>query len=697
MITALIFVNNYINQIHLKINSMMRILILFCVLAFTGTSLDAQPFGNRQTREVMIKTAEEQYALQDYYRALDWYEKAYDEERDDELAYKIANLHLMLRDYKKAERWWGRVVNRRVNKKNPTNPYLPDARLTYGKVLKMTGSYPDAIEELKLFINETEDPKKIAIAKNEIAGAELARKMEVSMEWTVENGGKKLNSKYSEYSPVLVNENEMYFTAMRSEKVVELDGKTSDYHAKVLASNRGEKGWEEPMEVGGVNLNREDYHTGNISLAPDGRMFLTRVKLEGNVLAESKLYWSKKSADGWSPAKEVEGVNGDYIVRQPAVGELFGNQVLFFVSDMDGGYGGYDIYYSTMTADGFAPPVNLGDVINTISDEEAPFYKEGLLYFSSDGHPSIGGMDIFSSEWNGSVFSKPENVGMPINSMVDDLYYSIDEEGYHGLLISNREGTRSVKSKTCCTDIWEFRKEKVVLNLNALTFSEQQPLPGASVQLIEMLNNTPGQTSSKTNDNANSFAYTLKSEMAYMVIATKDGFFPDTVTFNTVGLTTSTDIEKKLYLKPEPKEPEFETYTINQPIELGNIYYDYDKADILPDAEKDLNLVLELMTKYPDMVIELSSHTDARGVKVYNRKLSQRRAESAKTWLLEKGITEERIKPVGYGEDQIRNHCANGVKCSDDEHRYNRRTEFTIVAGPTSIQIEKKRLKKQTK
>jgi outer membrane protein OmpA-like peptidoglycan-associated protein len=126
-----------------------------------------------------------------------------------------------------------------------------------------------------------------------------------------------------------------------------------------------------------------------------------------------------------------------------------------------------------------------------------------------------------------------------------------------------------------------------------------------------------------------------------------------------------------------------------------NIYYDFDKWNILPDAEKDLAVLEELMIKYPDMVIELSSHTDAQGKSKYNQRLSQKRAESAKEWLTEHGVSEDRIKPVGYGESQIRNKCVDGVKCSDEEHRYNRRTEFKIIAGPTSIQIEKTRLKKK--
>jgi len=676
----------------------MRPISTLILFMFTLGTLIAQPI-NRSTVDEMLATADEQFEMRDYYNALEWYEKVYDENRELDIAYKIASINEGLRDYRKAERWWKRIVNKRSRKK--PNPYMPAARFNYARMLKMNGKYSDARSEFQLYLSEAENPEIIAKAKMELIGCEMGREMDEVAGLKIENAGRKVNTKYSEYSPYLTSPTEMYFTAIQADKVIVVDETKDDFHSKAFVARKNGEKWGSPTALG-TNINREGYHIGNLSITADGnRMYFTRALLEGSELGESKIYYSDKGSDGWGAANEVAGVNGDYIAKQPVVGELFGSEVLFFVSNMDGGYGGFDVYYSTRRGDTYAPPVNLGEVINTKADDETPFYQSGVLYFSSEGHPGLGGFDVFSSEWNGSNWSKPLNLGKGYNSPQDDLYFSVDEEGYNGIIISNREGTRSAHGKTCCNDIWTIEKQKVILDLMTSVFDEsKEALNGATVQLVQMISNTPGETKQNTKDNANAFSFPLDREMAYMLIATKEGYYPDTLQFNTAGTTETKTFEEKFYLKPLPpveKEPEFETYTIDQPIELENIFYDLDDDAILLDAERDLSVIQELMEKYTDLEIELSSHTDAQGATGYNRKLSQRRADSAKRWLEERGVDGARISTVGYGESQIRNRCTNGVRCSDDEHRYNRRTEFKITAGPTSIQIEKTRLKKKSK
>jgi outer membrane protein OmpA-like peptidoglycan-associated protein len=189
----------------------------------------------------------------------------------------------------------------------------------------------------------------------------------------------------------------------------------------------------------------------------------------------------------------------------------------------------------------------------------------------------------------------------------------------------------------------------------------------------------------------------LDADKSYKAIITRDGYYPDSISFNTNGIFDDYTVKKTVVLKPKPEEEETKEYSINEPIRLNNIYYDFADDKILPDAEKDLFYLIELMDEYSDMVIELSSHTDSRGVSSYNQKLSQRRADSARKWLIAEGIDKGRIKPVGYGEAKLLNKCKDGVRCSEEEHQLNRRTEFKIIAGPQTIKVNKKRLKGENK
>jgi peptidoglycan-associated lipoprotein len=218
-------------------------------------------------------------------------------------------------------------------------------------------------------------------------------------------------------------------------------------------------------------------------------------------------------------------------------------------------------------------------------------------------------------------------------------------------------------------------------------------LDGATTELFEV-----GQkisVDSKTNFAGNNFSFLLDADKTYKAYISREGFYPDSITFNTNGIFDDYTVKKTLVLRPRPVAEEYDQYSINEPIRLNNIYYDLDKDNILPAAERDLGYLRELMEQYADMIIELSSHTDSQGDSPYNQKLSQRRADSAKRWLVNEGITATRIKTVGYGEKVLLNRCKNGVKCSDEEHQVNRRTEFKIIAGPETILVKKDRMKNE--
>lgn len=664
---------------------------LIILAAFVAICTQAQPL-NRATPEANLKSAQEAEADGNPYAALDLYEKYLSENKNDkQIAAKVAKLNFDLRDYEKAEKGFARLTNR--------DRKLEFTELKYWLAMSMkhNGKYAEATDVFNQYIADGADEALKLACKREIAGCEIARKMRQPENLLVGNIGKTANNPQTDASPSY-SAGELYFTSIRSKEVVVLNGKEGDWHSKVYTTKKSGAEYGEPQPLG-TQINREGWHQGNVSITPDGKtMYFTRVELteKGQDIGTSKIFVSLKGPDGWGAANEVQGVNGDHIAKHPCEGELFGEKVLFFVANMPGGKGGFDIYYATKKMDGvFGLPVNLGDMINTPGDEASPFYQDGKLWFSSNGRPTIGGYDVFESQWNGSVWSEPKMMPMGVNTSLDDLHYTRSADGMSGFLQSNRPGPNNLKSKTCCDDIYAWEIERIKVELLAKTFrlrrkgeKENQPLRGCTVNVMDVTEKNPTNVDEKTSA-SNEFPFTLLPEKSYIIVATAEGYKPDTLQFNTVGIKKTTSIEKKLTLRLLRREPEYDTLRINEPIRLDNILYDYDKDNIRPDAEPDLQSVVDLMKKYPEMKIELSSHTDSRGNDAYNEDLSQRRANSAVAWIVKNGIDAKRIVAKGYGEKQLLNRCTNGVECSEEEHQLNRRTEFKILEGPTSIIIEK--------
>jgi peptidoglycan-associated lipoprotein len=669
--------------------------IYFILLLAVATSMSAQPLDEVPVY-MMIETAEASLAIPDYYTALEWYENAYKETRDPEIANKIATLQIKLRDYTRAERWLEKIVEKDQGVNYPYTVFQ------YAQVLKVNGKYQESIDAFNFYAGLNVSDSLLALADNEVAGIQLAVKSKPPIDLVVSNAGKTVNYSYTDAAPWLDAEGNLYFASMRTRELITLNGKEGDYYLKIYnAAPDKEGGWEKPKPLDS-KINREGYHAGNPSMSPDGsRMFFTRSVLTGNDLSESKIFMSVNKAQNWGAPIELAGINGNYIAKQAAPGELFGKEVLFFSSNMAGGFGGFDIYYADrITDETYSLPVNLGPMVNSPGDEETPFYLNGNLYFSSNGLPGLGGFDIFRAHWNGQEWGKSENLGAGYNSSYDDLFFSVNEEGKLGFLVSNRPDaeSKSLKSKTCCDDIYQFRIRDIVIDFATSVYDGTTPILGAKVTLFETDRGKTGKSTYQINPDSHDFRFPLDQDKYYKALIEKEGYQPAEVEFNTIGMVDNNTISRtaKLVKKPEDKSG-METVTINEPIRLNNIYYDFDDDKILPDAEKDLAFLVELMKKYPDMVIELSSHTDAQGNDAYNERLSQRRAQSAKNWMVSKGIKENRIEAVGYGESNILNDCINGIDCTDDLHRVNRRTEFKIIAGPTTIEVKKSDLGDQKK
>ncbi len=647
--------------------------------------------ANEPTAEANLKFALELYEQQDYSNAREKLEKAYEDFKSNEVAWKLAMSHYYSRDYRRAE-----MAFNRINRRDKTDEY-PESQLWKARMMKMNGKYEEAIGELNDVVKSDADPYIKQAAALELQGANLAVSSQDQVRMTIDNAGKEVNYPGSEGSVFISpSGEEMYYTSYMLNEPLVLGKDVEPVYCKAIRSAWSDDKWGAGSAMD-EKINREEFNVGNISVSPEGnRLYFTRVIMKVDSMQESRIYVSNRESSGWGPAYELTGVNGDWIAKQPCVGELFGSEVLYFVSNKEGGHGGFDIYYAKKTGEtSYADPVNLGDVINGPGDEITPFYREGRLYYSTTSLPSFGGFDIYSTDWNGSVWSTPANLGKGFNSSVDDFGFSVDATGYKGALLSNRPEGKSLDSRTCCDDIYTFQISPIKLDLLASVKDGKVDglLRGVNVQLIEMTGDKMGITMNAATGEKGAAAFQLGLDKAYRIIASADGYVGDTLDFNTASIKEDMTFQKTLVMMPIPKEPEYEVYTTEEPIRLNSIYYDYDDDKILPESEPDLQLLLELMAQYSDMVIELSSHTDARGDDTYNQKLSQRRAQSATNWLLEKGVDPVRIQPVGYGETQILNQCTNGVECTDNEHRFNRRTEFKIISGPTSIKIEKTRLK----
>jgi peptidoglycan-associated lipoprotein len=662
--------------------------------------------------------------LGNYAAAREVLDEAYDEREDPELIPILAEANMKLRDYRMAESWYRRLLRR-----DRENAYA-ELHYDYAEALKMQGKYDDAIQEYQQYLALGSDPAKKQMAQLALTGAELALSMSESTKGvSVEALDRRtINTRTSEYSPALSPGGRvLYYSSSETEDVIVVDDKNdpkkfflifqSELQEKENRDGTTTVEFSKPEPLG-PEINRPEYHSTNVSLSPDGRrMYFNRIKLgEGNVIQESKIYLSEGGDGGWKSANEVAGVNGDYLAIQPIVGELYGNEVLFFVSDMEGGEGGRDIYYATYQGDGvYGDPVNLGPSINTPGNEEGPFWFDGTLYFSSDGYPSLGGLDFFYSVWDGSNWSEPVNMGKAYNTPADEKYFRLFDDGYQGFFTSNRPEGRSIGGKTCCDDIYGFTIARRYVNLQVGTFNEnRKPLKGATVMLIDETLTEAGEEGaeqSQSRQNSNVFEYNLDFNHEYTIIATHPDYYPDTVTMNTLGQEETKTYVERIFLDPKPKLPDSVTVTIDQAIVMENILYDFDDDKITESAEIDLQTIYELMTDYPEMKIELGSHTDARGIDNYNMDLSQRRAESARRWLMRKGITRERIVAQGYGETKPKlidsllaqkfEFLAVGDILTEDfikalpteeqqeeAHQLNRRTEFKIIEGPTSIRMK---------
>lgn len=423
------------------------------------------------------------------------------------------------------------------------------------------------------------------------------------------------------------------------------------------------------------------YHDASASVFPDGSIIFTRNnyfkgKAGSGKDGVNKLKLYIASAPALKKIVEFPYNSDEYSVGHPALNSE-GN-ILIFVSDMPGGYGGTDLYYSVRSGNQWTRPVNLGKKINTEGNEKFPYWaKDGTLYFASNGYAGLGGLDIFEVKLKDvQPQSAPRNLGTPINSPYDDFSFIISEDNKSGYFSSNRRGN---------DDIYHFSQaaQRIILEGTVTDARTKLPLRGSRL----LLRHLDGTDTIHVNEKGQ-FRRQLARETDYEVTAQKLGYVSQMAFTTSVGIDRDSTIHMDLQLNKAESSQQFvinNCDSLKKVFSVGNIYYDLDRSEIRYDARPTLDALVDLMRKYPSIRVITSSHCDSRASDEYNRRLSLRRGESAKSYLVARGIDPFRIKVEYYGKTRLVNRCYDGVPCSEADQQLNRRTEFDIILNGVNL------------
>jgi len=419
-------------------------------------------------------------------------------------------------------------------------------------------------------------------------------------------------------------------------------------------------------------------HESNAIFSKDGKtMYFTRNNyLDGKKgkdnkkVTHLKIYSAQLVDEEWSNITELPFNSDNYSTEHPALSP--DEKQLYFASDRPESIGSFDLFVVDIKSNGiFSSPKNLGPTINTVFREQFPFVSSNnTIYFASDGHFGLGGLDIFKSEVSNGAFSKPVNLSNVINSNLDDFSFIINEDEETGYFSSNRNGGNGNDDIYYFTQLQLFHVQGFVKNKNSLAL-----LPGAKITLL----NNNRIIAETTSNNDAFYSFEINKNSSYKILATAKKYVPYEIEFSTDSkgnvnkniqllLELFTDTEKKIVVENNKTQ-----------IKINPIYFDFNKWDIRKDAAIELDSVASIMKKYPSMEIEIGAHTDVRGTDEFNLFLSQERARSVMEYLISKGVLDTNISSKGYGESQPKNKCIREGICTEEEYSVNRRCEFVII------------------
>ena len=647
------------------------------------------PFcGNTQNR--YIAAADQAFAAMQYNIAVTKYKKAYSKTRSkpdkERISFQMAECYRLINNTKKTEPAYKRIIKTKFAEKNPL------VFLYYAQALKSNEKYADAKDAFSTYVEMVPDDPR---GKNGVESCDLAQEwLKTPTKYTITNP-KVLNSKEADFSPTYADKlyNTIIFTSTREAATGKAnDNWTGQNFSDLFVSKLDPKGaWSTPVLLETGNVINTEANEGNPAV--NGKFNMLYFTRCGNAKGSSlgcQIFASRRSGRVWGEPKQLKlGGDSTNVIGNPAISPS--ELTIFFSADLKGGEGGKDLWMASRKtpADEFGKPFNMGPVINTPGDEMFPFMRnDTMLYFSSNGHPGMGGLDIFRTTFSKGKWTKPTNLQYPMNSSGDDFSIVFNPEEDKGFMSSNRKGTKG------SDDIFAFVNPPLLYTLQGVVKDDRtlQFIPAASIKLV----GSDGSAVEGKTDQKGFYSFgksQIRPNTSYELMVNKTGYFNKKAKETTVGLESSKDFVIDFKLEPIPEKP----------IVLPDILYDLAKWDLKPQFQDSLQDLIKTLDENETIVIELASHTDTRGTDESNDVLSQKRAESVVTYLIERGISADRLVAKGYGERVPRTLAKNtkregfsfkagtvltqafidSLKTTPEKeaaHALNRRTEFRVLS-----------------
>ena len=643
-----------------------QLLLCLAIISFLSNSGFAQ--------KAKIAAADKKYNSYAYIDAIQTYERLAEKGYQSvEMFEKLGNAYYFNSDFEKAAQSYEKLYQLQ-------SELAPEYYYRYAQSLKATGKEKEAATILAKFENKSSDDSRSKRLKNNTDYLEDI-KANVGI-YTIENAG--INSKYSDYGSTIVD-NKLIFTSARDTGGVgqRKHAWTGEHFTNLYAAGvNGELIPSNPVRYD-ANVNSK-FHEATPVFTKDGNtMYFTRNNyLDGkkgkdaNKVTLLKIYKATLVNNRWTNVTELPFNSNNFSTAHPALSP--DEQTLYFVSDRPGTIGQSDLYKVAINSNGtYGEPINLGVEINTEGRETFPFVtKDNQLYFASDGHPGLGGLDVFTTKINNDgSFGEVENDGAEVNSPKDDFGYYRDSEINKGFFSSNRDGGLG------SDDIYRFTsKDKCKQILKGIVTDSATGETLAGVQLI-LLNKQYKVIAETTSDALGYYAFDVNCRRTYHVRANKKDYTSKETKLRTPEVTGETKLDIQL---------ESTICRVAVGDDLGKcfgikmIYFDLDKSNIRKEAALDLAKILDVLIQNPTIKLDIRSHTDCRQTAKYNMALSDRRAKATIAWLVSKGIDSSRLTGRGYGESQLINDCGceptNASNCTEEQHQMNRRSEFIITA-----------------